>query len=517
MLLIITILLSSQAGLFVFAEESDGNTNDEIFVLGGLRPEMTLQSSAAYVVEIGTGAVVYSKNAHKRVYPASTTKIMTAIVTLENERGDLDRKIEYPAHLDTEFWEGDPNKTGVALSGFAHDQSNLTIRNVLYALMLPSGCEAGNILAHNVGGGDMSKFIDMMNKKAKEIGCKDTNFSNAHGLFEEDNYSTAYDMYLITKYAYDKYNKEFFEFANTTEYRMPSNVNNPEGYDVVNTNRLIRDFPENPYHYAFARGVKTGGFDVYHRKRDANGSWAAENRIDYDGIANLVSTAKRSVERGSYEYMVVTMDAPWHGSPTGYEHWLHNAFNDHKILYDWAFSTFELTEVVRKTDPLTSVTILDGEKDEILLYPQMEDDVFWTLLPKDLDINSAIRHKFNIAETEVPAPIEAGAILGTVEVMLAGQVLGKFDLIADESVERTGAAIAGDRFRELFYREVENENGELEEKLKTEVIVGLVAIAALIIGLIVFAYVRKHRKQRMEKLRANRISRRKSPNKKIRR
>jgi D-alanyl-D-alanine carboxypeptidase (penicillin-binding protein 5/6) len=335
----------------------------------------------------------------------------------------------------------------------------------------------------------------MMNKKAAEIGCKNTHFSDPHGLFEAENYSTAYDMFLIARYAYQKL-PAFAELVNTKEWEMPANENegNESGYSVVNTNRLVREFAGNPYYYEFAQGIKTGGFDVY-STRDAEGNW-----VEHPGIANLISVASRNIETGTYKYIVVTMDAPWKKNLEGNEHSLHHAFNDHRTLYNWAFTTFELAAVIRKTDPVSSVKILNGEADEIKLYPRMEEDIFWTLLPKNLGIDSAVNPKVTLENHEIEAPVEKGAILGTVELELKGQVLGKFDLIAGDGVEKTKAAISREKFSDVFN--------------KPWFIPTLVIIGILVIALIILSYVRKHRKSRSE--RRLRSKRKKYPNKNIR-
>jgi D-alanyl-D-alanine carboxypeptidase (penicillin-binding protein 5/6) len=435
---------------------------------------------------------------------------MTAIVVLENER-DLGKNVSYPPYLDTEFWSGDPNKEGIALSGLAHHQDNLTVKDALYALMLPSGCEAANILAYHIGEGEglarIDDFVKKMNEKAEELGAVNTNFANPHGLFETENYTTAYDMFLITKYGLDRYGF-FADLVNTREYEMPPNSNEPAGYTSVNTNRLIREFAGNPYFNKFAKGVKTGGLPYYYIP-DGNGGRVRSG----NSIANLVSVARQNMEHGAYEYMVVTMEAPWHSPIEGHEHALHHAFNDHNALYQWAFSNFKLTDVMRKTDPIISVKVIDGVKDELLLYPQMEEDIFWALLPRNLDVESAVHDDVRLLASEVQAPVEEGAILGTVELMLARQVLGRFDLIAAESIEKTQAAQARTQFRNLFFREVEgelDENGDPVYKLKPWIVITVIGLAALVVALIVFSYVRKHQKNRDN-------FKKRPPNRKIRR
>lgn len=161
-----------------------------------------IYSEGVYMVNLDTDVVIYAKNENKRFYPASITKIMTAIVVLEN-CPDLDSSVRVGYDSTNEFWEGDPNKAGASNAAFEAGQNNLTYRDCLYALMLVSACEAANILALNLCG-SIENFTVLMNATAKRLGCTGTHFSNTHGLWEAENYSTPYDMYLISRYAYDR-------------------------------------------------------------------------------------------------------------------------------------------------------------------------------------------------------------------------------------------------------------------------------------------------------------------------
>ncbi|MCL2070888.1 MAG: hypothetical protein FWH07_01485, partial [Oscillospiraceae bacterium] len=302
----------------------------------------------------------------------------------------------------------------------------------------------------------------------------------------------------------------FAELVSRVEYTVPISQYNPDGV-VVNTNWLLRN--GSPYYYEAARGVKTGGFDSYYT-RDADGDW-----VKHDGVANLVSVAQRNVDGTSYRYMVVTMGAPWlqrENRDTG-QQGLHHAFNDHKTLYSWAFSTFWNACVMRATDPIDIVKVLDGDADEVQLFPLMDSmsSEFWTLLPKNLDVDSTVNKITELASDEctcgnpgsdecvcdiragvVSAPIEKGQLLGTVELQLAGQPLTKIQLVAGDSVARTGSAIARDRVSSIFG--------------KRWFVPLLLLLGATVIVLIILSYIRKHRK-RLEK------ARKKPPNRRIRR
>ena len=243
-------------------------------------PKFALHSEGVYMVNLDTGIVIVSKNADKQLAPASTTKIMTALIALENIR-DFDQTVSITSEATDEFWSGDPNYSGPSTADLRAGQENVTYWDCLYALMVCSACEAGNILALNIAG-SIPDFVDMMNMKAAQIGCTGTHFANTHGLYSKDNYTTAKDLYLITKYAMDNY-PGFMKIASTTDYKMPANSANPDGYSIHTTNKLMVD---GSYYYEGVQGVKTGSINEYYEYRD--GAWDTAN--PRSGSMALVST-----------------------------------------------------------------------------------------------------------------------------------------------------------------------------------------------------------------------------------
>lgn len=300
-------------------------------------PSFELYSEGIYMVDLDDDTVVVSKNADEKLYPASTTKIMTCLVALANIT-DLDELVEVTYEAFEDLWSSNINFNGASTAFITPFQNNITYRDCIYSLMVCSACDSANILAYNIGGGSIAEFVEMMNDTAADIGCGNTHFSNPHGLFEEDNYTSARDMYLITKYAVDNY-PEFMEICNTLSYDMPPNEYYPDGYTIYTTNKLINPYSE--YYCEGVRGVKTGSIDRYFYQID--GEW------DYDsfvyGSRTLVSTAQRDGET----YMIVTLGAPYcneDGSETETE----LSFTDHINLYEWAFSMDWHSDVVPSAD-----------------------------------------------------------------------------------------------------------------------------------------------------------------------
>lgn len=393
--------------------------------------DLDLYSEGIYMVNLDTGVTVYAKNENVRYYPASTTKIMTCIIVMENVP-DLDKKVTITYAATDEFWTGDPNKTGASNAALEAGQENITFKDCLYALMLASACEAANILALNTAG-SVEAFAALMNAKAAELGCTGTHFSNAHGLWEADNYTTPYDLYLITKYAYDSV-PGFMEICDTYSYDFPANTYNPDGYTKYTTNPLIT--PTSDFYLEYAHGIKTGSIDVYY---DSSGNV-------HDGGRCLVSTASKD----GYTYMLVTMQAPFYDS-NGQSY--NFAAADHVTLYEWALSNFIMQKVVDEGQIAGEIDVEQGEETRLQL---LTDFSFSTLLPKSLaenmtsDSSGPLQKKITYKYDSVTAPVTKGEILGTMEVIYQGETISTIDLIAAKSIDRSQFAYIMDRARSVL-------------------------------------------------------------------
>jgi D-alanyl-D-alanine carboxypeptidase (penicillin-binding protein 5/6) len=197
-------------------------------------PDLTARSILMY--DLSGNRTLYERDAKKRMPMASLTKIMTAIIALENKKPD-DRYIVKPETIVGE------NSMGLE-AGEVHSLSNL-----LYGLMLPSGNDAAEVLADNYQGGRQA-FIAAMNNKAKALGLSDTNFTNPSGLQGDgDQYTTAYDLLVMTRYAIEHY-PQFTEVTSTYEHHIPRSNNHKEYYLYNETNLLTS--------YEGVKGVKTG-------------------------------------------------------------------------------------------------------------------------------------------------------------------------------------------------------------------------------------------------------------------
>ena len=206
---------------------------------------LNITSESAILIDADTGKVLYDKSAYEKHEPASTTKIMTALLTLEH------CKLDDVATVTSEAITSVP-------SGYSSDLlkmgEELSIKDLLYALLLPSSNESANVLAIHIAG-SIDSFASMMNTRAIELGCKNTHFVNPNGVHDEEHYTTAYDLALIAREAMK--NDTFKQIVSTVAYTLPSS-NNYSRIDrnLITTNDLIKRQSENYYEYAI--GIKTG-------------------------------------------------------------------------------------------------------------------------------------------------------------------------------------------------------------------------------------------------------------------
>lgn len=390
-----------------------------------------IYSEGVYMVNLDTDVVVYAKNEHKRLYPYSVTKIMTAIITLENCT-DLKAMVRIGSGAMNEFWGDDKNKWGPSTAALEAGQTDISYLDCLYGLMVASGCEAANILALNICD-TIEDFVSLMNKKAKELGCEDTHFANTHGLWEEDNYTSAYDMYLITRYAYDHVPK-FMDICDTYSHEFPANQHNPDGYTLYNTNPLISAGSD--FYLDYVHGVKTGSINEYYKDGET-----------YPGGRSLVSTAQKD----GFTYILVTLQAPFYDEEGKKYHY--NAL-DHYRLYEWAYKSFVYQTVVSENEICAEVNVEQGENDRLQLMARSR---FSTLIPKELSENgtgsssatSPVQKKTTVTYDEIVAPVKKGEVLGKLEVIYQGELVQTIDLIAAQSIERSQVAYIADRVHSL--------------------------------------------------------------------
>lgn len=210
-----------------------------------------ISSPASILVDSASGKILYEKESKKRMYPASTTKMMTAILTIENcNLSDI-----------VTVHESAVSKDAVPygyVSAHLVAGEKFTVEQLLHVLLIPSANDAANVLAEHISG-SVKEFSNLMNKKAKEIGCLDTNFLNPSGIHDDNHYSTAYDLSLIAQYGMR--NDIFKNIVCKTYYKLPTtDLYKIDDREFNTTNELLKNKKNSTYNYYYesAIGIKTG-------------------------------------------------------------------------------------------------------------------------------------------------------------------------------------------------------------------------------------------------------------------
>lgn len=249
-------------------------------------------AEAAALFDLNDKEVLYSKNAHERLYPASLTKVMTALVALKN--GSLDQTLVATDAVKI-------TESGAQLINLKPGDS-MTLDQALHILLLYSANDVANLIAENVGG-SVDHFVEMMNAEAKSIGATNTHFANAHGLTNEDHYTTAYDLYLIMNEAakYEKFNEIIQMSSYQTTYSLANGKTKEVTYNT--TNRFVKNDVQAPANVNVLGG-KTGttnaaGHCLILLSKDTNGSpyisvilRAESNDYLYQKMAELLGQIK---------------------------------------------------------------------------------------------------------------------------------------------------------------------------------------------------------------------------------
>lgn len=350
---------------------------------------LSMNVDSAILIDASTGVVLYQENSDKTVYPASTTKIMTAIIALENS--ELDTMMTASAEAVYSI-----GRDGMHVGISPGEQ--LALRDLLYALLVKSANEAANIIAENISG-SISEYAELMNAKAKELGALNTNFSNPHGYHNPSHYTTASDMAKIARYAMTI--PKFREIVSTIHYTIPPTNICAEPKEIYSTNKLFYEHTTGPsVFYPCAIGVKTG--------------------FTNEAGNNFVGAAAKD----GVELISVVMGFRENGITNG-------VFQVSRQLLDYGISNYSIQEIVTSNSLFSTIKI-ENSKYGILLDVVTADTVK-ALMPNnqsDWDIKAV-----SSINDDLCAPIEKGDVIGHITYYKDDIIIGDTNLIANNSIE----------------------------------------------------------------------------------
>ncbi|MBR6311404.1 MAG: D-alanyl-D-alanine carboxypeptidase [Oscillospiraceae bacterium] len=379
--------------------------------------ELVIDATAAYLVELNTGDVLFAKNEHMKLFPASTTKVLTVLLAIEAiERGEADYRDMVTASDNCRFdltW--DSSTVGISAG------ESMSLENLMICALVASANEACNIIGEYIGG-TVSSFVDLMNARAAELGCRNTHFANTHGLPNEDHYSSAYDLHLIAKEAIK--HEKFMQMCNYVEYTVPA-TNMSDERHIKTTNELID--PASNYYNSSASGIKTGSTDAA-------------------GFC-LVSSA----EKNEIKLLSVILGAK--AVPTGSGAYRIDSFTETGYMFRWVFANYSWREILSATELVAELPVALGEgMDSVIVHPESS---LRDLIPNDLDINKEYKADIHIycqdeGAEPLTAPISMGEELGEITLTYKGETFGPVKLVANTDVPLSKIEYMKSRIRNTF-------------------------------------------------------------------
>lgn len=362
-----------------------------------LPEDLQLQCGNAVLMDVNFGQVLYEHAAYDQAYPASMTKVMTALLTLEaiqngtTTEDTLVTVSEYAAQK--EFAD---ESTANLLPG-----EQVSVKDLLYCIMLPSANDAAKALAEHLGG-SVSDFVATMNKRAKELGCQNTNFINPNGLHDPNHYSCAYDIALMFRQAMQ--HELFLTIISTDDYAMPATNLSGERY-FLNTNGLISNLYYSGYVYEKCIGGKTGSTEQAGR---------------------CLAAAARS---GNNLLISVVMGAGLIQQEDGSQ--LQGQLVESKRLLEYGFSNFRPVKLAPPEAAMATVAVsMSEDGTEVGVKPQGSISM---MLPYSI-AQEDIQLEIKLKEDSVVAPVEEGQVMGTLRLYAGEETLGELDLVAEKTL-----------------------------------------------------------------------------------
>ena len=349
--------------------------------------DLNVDAKASLIIEENSGKVIHEDNSNVQNYPASVTKILTAILTLEN--CELTDTVTVSKTAISNIPSG-----YVIAPLFVGEQ--MSVEDLLYALMLKSANDAAYVLAEHVGG-SVEGFSEMMNKKAEELGCKNTHFVNPNGIHNSNHYTTAYDMYLIARYAMK--NEEFVKIVSTYQHALSAtNKYSKNDRIMKNTNSFVN--PSSRYYDENVKGIKTGT------------TLQAGNCL----ITNI--------SKNGFDVITVILGARTSESK----------FSETKKMMNYTFDNYEFTQIHKKGDVIKNIEVEKATKETKSLNLVISDDIkaINNIKIKAEEIEPEIS-----LNDEIIAPISKGQELGTIKYTVDGLEYNAKLLAENDVIKKT--------------------------------------------------------------------------------
>lgn len=352
-------------------------------------PELE-NTGCAYLYNISGDKVLYAKNMSTTIYPASTAKIMSAVIFIENWSGDWDTEIE----VTQDMLRGVSGITIGLRSG-----ETVTYRDMINCMIIGSANDCAQVLAHTVCGG-LDHAVSLMNAKAQELGMYDTHYENITGMHDPDMVTTLNDVVLLTKYAIAQY--KYYEVATSYKYDMAATERSGTRR-IFTRNYFVTTYYSSKYYRRDVSGINVGS--------TSEAGFCAVITAEHDGTA----------------YLVIIMGAGQDSERT------YSYVSAGKLL-DWAYDNFGYVNVIDGSDIVAEVPVgLSATYDKVALYPRESLDVF---MEGDIDVDRDIR-KTVVLNDDLLAPLSKGDTVGYVTLSYNNEIIGRMELIVRSDIPRS--------------------------------------------------------------------------------
>lgn len=368
-----------------------------------LEPPAVEHAAAAYLYNFENDQILLEYEADKRIYPASTVKMMTGILAYEEFGGDLTQQLTVTAEM-LERVVG--NNIGLSVG------ETVTAGDMLHALLVNGANDAAQVLAVAVSG-SLEDFVTRMNQKAQLLGAYDTYYTNPTGMHSDAMVTTARDTAAIARYAYNL--PGFTDITSLTKYVMEA-TNKSDYRNLFNRNCQLSKFYDTRYFYPDALGLNAG--------YTAQGGYCLVSAARQDDLSYLcIVMGAEETEDGIFSYIGAN------------------------ALLEWAFASYAYTEVLSSSARICEIPVtLSSTVDYVTLVPSAS---IVRYLPADIDPETDVKYSYNTFEESLAAPVEAGQVCGSVTVTCVGEILGSVDLIASSSVARSEFLYLLERIKEF--------------------------------------------------------------------
>lgn len=389
-----------------------------VFLLGALAPaaladeEFTVSATSAILMDADTGEILYEMAPDERRYPASITKVMTGLLTVEAiESGKLSKGNMISLQSDLYTGIGEGGSTQGLQAGEV-----MSVWDLLNCALIPSANEACNALASAVSG-DIPTFVEQMNKRAAQLGMTNTHFVNTHGYHDDAHYTTARDVAVMCQEAMS--HPMFREIVSSVSYTVPATNLHAERV-LHDTNALISNAKVQGYLYQYAIGIKTGSTP------EAGMCLASAAQKDHRTMIGVILGGKNWMKNGE-----VIPD---------------NYFSESRRLLEHGFNDFSRKTVLDSIEPIETIAVsLCAQQDYVTVQPASSIEA---TLPNDLD-PTLFERKVTVPEA-LEAPIQKGQVLGSLTVSYAGKDYGTVDLVAATQLEQSQWLVFRQKLQNLF-------------------------------------------------------------------